>query len=151
MKGKKKSFYLRWALLFILDCRTDYIHRLVMASITNLFILPNKKKKNNTCFLYFSSPQEIAIGHNWPKRDEKDGQWMWWWRRSIKINGQIMLRSLCNSGDKHVRLFKMITHNMVSEGKRATAATVLELVSITHLVHVSNTYCRHRKQWVVSH
>ena len=56
-----------------------------------------------------------------------------------------MLRSLCNSGDKHVRLFKMISHNMVSEGKRATAATALELVSVTHLVNVSNTNCKHRK------
>ena len=34
------------------------------------------------------------------------------------INGQIMLRSLCNGGDKHVRLFKIISHNMVSEGKK---------------------------------
>ena len=58
------------------------------------------------------------------------------------INGQIMLRSLCNGRDKHVRLFKIISHNMVSEEKRATAATVLELVSITPPVHVNTTYCK---------
>lgn len=74
MKGRKKSHSA--STVFMLDSRTDYVHRPVMASVANL-LMPGGKE--NTYFLsfsiyYFSLEQQTNRPLPRRKTDEVEGK-----------------------------------------------------------------------------